>query len=178
NAWIDGEYTKITNPAFNEAAAQQWDPNYAAVKTQRATLVYRDSSYGSGRRSSVGGGTILQVVSTLQNGGILWYELSNGGWIPASVATPITTYRAPVSLRGQAKATAVQAVITAAKQQLGKPYVWNGKGPDGFDCSGLMQFVFKQALGQNIGSWTVPQETAGTQVAIKDLQPGDLVFWG
>ena len=41
-----------------------------------------------------------------------------------------------------------------------------------------MQYVFRSATGQNIGSWTVPQETAGTKVAISDLQPGDLVFWG
>lgn len=41
-----------------------------------------------------------------------------------------------------------------------------------------MQYIFRSATGQNIGSWTVPQETAGTKVAISDLQPGDLVFWG
>lgn len=41
-----------------------------------------------------------------------------------------------------------------------------------------MQYVFKQVTGQNIGGWTVPQESIGTHVSINDLQAGDLVFWG
>lgn len=70
------------------------------------------------------------------------------------------------------------AVIALAKQQIGKPYVWGAKGPSSFDCSGLMHYVFQNALGKEIGGWTVPQESAGTQVAISNLQAGDLVFWG
>lgn len=71
-----------------------------------------------------------------------------------------------------------QAVIALAKEQLGKPYVWGGKGPDGFDCSGLMHYVFANALGMEIGGWTVPQESAGTQLSVSQAQPGDLLFWG
>lgn len=71
-----------------------------------------------------------------------------------------------------------EAVIALAKQQLGKPYVWGGKGPNGFDCSGLMHYVFANALGMEIGGWTVPQESAGTQISLSQAQPGDLLFWG
>lgn len=104
--------------------------------------------------------------------------MSNGGWLPSSNVTPITTTRSKVVLNGQTKDQAIEAVIAAAKQQLGKPYVWNGKGPDNFDCSGLMQYVFRQVTGQNIGAWTVPQETAGTKVSMNDIKRGDLIFWG
>lgn len=69
-------------------------------------------------------------------------------------------------------------VIALAEQQIGKPYVWGARGPDSFDCSGLMQYVFRNALGMEIGSWTVPQESAGTIISIEDAQPGDLYFWG
>ena len=72
----------------------------------------------------------------------------------------------------------VPAVIAKLKQQLGKPYVWDGKGPNGFDCSGLMQYAIKQVTGRNIGAFTVTQEAAGTPVALNALQPGDLLFWG
>ncbi|MFD1670479.1 C40 family peptidase [Agrilactobacillus yilanensis] len=70
------------------------------------------------------------------------------------------------------------AVIALAKEQLGKPYVWGGKGPSSFDCSGLMHYVFANALGLEIGGWTVPQESAGTQISVSQAQPGDLIFWG
>lgn len=71
-----------------------------------------------------------------------------------------------------------QSVINLAMAQIGKPYVWGTKGPSSFDCSGLMNYVFKQAAGRDIGGWTVPQESAGYSVSLSSLQPGDLLFWG
>ncbi len=178
NQWIEGTYTKITNQVFDTSAAQNWDPNFAVVKVNQKASVYNDSNYKSGVKESSAAGTLLQVASTEQTGNVIWYELSNGGWIPSTVVTEMTNYRSPVTLNGKTKQQTIDAVVSAAKQQLGKPYVWNAKGPSGFDCSGLMQYVFRQATGQNIGSWTVPQETAGTKVSINQLQRGDLVFWG
>ena len=61
--------------------------------------------------------------------------------------------------------------------ELGKPYVWGATGPNSFDCSGLTQFVWRQA-GVNIPrvaaaqyAWTIP-------VPLSQLLPGDLVFYG
>lgn len=72
-----------------------------------------------------------------------------------------------------------KAVIAEASKYLGTPYVWGGRTPEGgFDCSGLMQYVFRQATGMEIGSWTVPQESAGTIIPVSEAQPGDLYFWG
>ncbi|WP_125565388.1 C40 family peptidase [Companilactobacillus insicii] len=178
NQWIDGTYTKITNEVFDQNAANTWDPNFAAIKVNKDTLVYNNDNYGSGSQGSVSAGTLLQVSSTLQESDGIWYELSSGGYIPAGVSTQITSNRAPVSLNGKSKEQTIDDIISVAKSQLGKPYVWNAKGPDSYDCSGLMQYVFRQVTGQNIGSWTVPQETAGTKVSLNQLQRGDLVFWG
>lgn len=178
NQWLEGTYLQITNEKFDQAAAEIWDPNFAAVKVNNDTTIYNNNDYNSGKKGSAYAGQTLQVDSTLQNGNVTWYEVSNGGWIPSSAATQITTYRSPIILNGKTKDQAISDVIAAAKQELGKPYVWNAKGPDSFDCSGLMQYVFRQATGQNIGSWTVPQETSGTKVALSDMKPGDLVFWG
>ena len=41
--------------------------------------------------------------------------------------------------------------IELLKQQVGKPYVWGDEGPDSFDCSGLVQYIYKNALGINFG---------------------------
>ena len=93
---------------------------------------------------------------------------------PAPTPTPTPT-PAPVTPSRQAK---IQAVISIAEQQIGKPYVWGGKGPNSFDCSGLMYYAFLNGAGVNIGGWTVPQESSGQQVSLSALQPGDLLFWG
>ncbi len=40
-----------------------------------------------------------------------------------------------------------------------------------------MYYAFLNGAGVNIGGWTVPQESSGTQVSLSALQPGDLLFW-
>lgn len=67
--------------------------------------------------------------------------------------------------------------VDIAKQYLGTPYVWGGETPDGFDCSGLMQYVYKQ-MGYDISRTTYTQINDGTAVSKSNLQPGDLVFFG
>ncbi len=178
NQWVSGQYTKVSNGVFDGSAAKVWDPNYAALEVTSDTPIYSDSSYNSNPGKTLYSGTIVEVDSTVQDGNTIWYEISDGGWLPSSSVQTITATRNPVSLNGKTKDQVIADVISSAKAQLGKPYVWNAKGPDSYDCSGLMQYVFRQATGQNIGSWTVPQETAGTKVSINDLQRGDLVFWG
>ncbi|MEG2325004.1 MAG: NlpC/P60 family protein [Enterococcus sp.] len=71
-----------------------------------------------------------------------------------------------------------QQIVNEAEKYIGTQYVWGGKDPSGFDCSGLTQYVYKQVTGENIGSWTVAQESSGTQIAVSDAQAGDLLFWG
>jgi cell wall-associated NlpC family hydrolase len=69
-------------------------------------------------------------------------------------------------------------VVAEAMKYIGTPYVWGGKTPAGFDCSGFTSYVFRQATGREIGGWTVPQESAGTRISVGEAQAGDLYFWG
>lgn len=71
-----------------------------------------------------------------------------------------------------------QNIVTEAYRHIGKPYVWGGKGPNSFDCSGLVRYVFLQVTGVNIGDYTVPQESSGKQISVSEAQAGDLYFWG
>lgn len=83
----------------------------------------------------------------------------------------------PAEVEAPAASTYGDVLATAAKY-VGTPYVWGGKTPSGFDCSGFVQYVFKEAYGIDVGSWTVPQESAGTQISVGEAQAGDLYFWG
>jgi cell wall-associated NlpC family hydrolase len=67
--------------------------------------------------------------------------------------------------------------VAIAKRYLGIPYVWGGASPTGgFDCSGLMLYVYKQ-LGITLDHYAAWQFLEGKRIAPDDLQPGDLVFW-
>jgi cell wall-associated NlpC family hydrolase len=70
----------------------------------------------------------------------------------------------------------VNAVISAARAQLGKPYSWGAAGPDSFDCSGLTLWAWR-AGGVSLPHYTGAQYGATRHVSISDLQPGDLVFY-
>lgn len=71
----------------------------------------------------------------------------------------------------------VGAVIAYAQAQLGKPYGWGASGPDSFDCSGLTMMAWRQA-GVYLSHYTGAQWAETSRVAISDLRPGDLVFYG
>ncbi len=68
--------------------------------------------------------------------------------------------------------------IQAAESQLGVPYVWGGETPGvGFDCSGLVQWSWRQA-GVSLPRTSGAQFEATTQIPLADIQPGDLLFYG
>jgi cell wall-associated NlpC family hydrolase len=69
-------------------------------------------------------------------------------------------------------------VVNYALKFIGVPYVWGGNSPaTGFDCSGLMQYVYAH-FGIVIDRTTYSQVTNGYEVSKDQLQPGDLVFFG
>lgn len=68
-------------------------------------------------------------------------------------------------------------LVAYAKQFLGTPYKWGGTGPLGFDCSGLMQYIYKNVAGVNLPRISAAQAQAGPRVSLDQLQPGDMVAW-
>lgn len=70
-----------------------------------------------------------------------------------------------------------QAVVAEAKQFLGVPYVWGGESPSGFDCSGLVQYVYGK-LGVSLPRTSEEQALQGVPVtSLAAAKPGDLVFF-
>ncbi|HVS84071.1 MAG TPA: C40 family peptidase, partial [Gaiellaceae bacterium] len=86
---------------------------------------------------------------------------------PGLVSSP-----AAVANTGGGHAEAAQIAL----RYLGIPYVWGGASTSGFDCSGLVMYVYAQ-LGISLPHYTVSQWDATIPVAYSDMQPGDLVFF-
>ena len=86
------------------------------------------------------------------------------------------SYAFPVGLASYGQSN---GVVSIAAQYLGIPYKWAGASPvTGFDCSGLVQYVYAQ-LGVSLPHNTVAQWNSANVVSVprNQLQPGDLVFF-
>ncbi len=67
-------------------------------------------------------------------------------------------------------------VVQLAMRYVGRPYVWGGASPGGFDCSGFVMYVYAR-LGIALPHNAARQYAHGTQVGRDQLRPGDLVFF-
>ncbi len=80
--------------------------------------------------------------------------------------------------RNRNKNQKLNKIVSLAKREVGKPYVWGATGPNAFDCSGLAQYVYRNAARRNITRTTYTQVKQGHRVSLRHLKKGDLLFWG
>ena len=95
---------------------------------------------------------------------------------PAVPGADLLDAAAPEAAIPAAPPSRYGGVVGIAMQYLGVPYVWGGAGPNGFDCSGLVAYVYAQ-IGVSLPHHAASDYSLGTPVAQSDLQPGDLVFF-
>jgi cell wall-associated NlpC family hydrolase len=86
------------------------------------------------------------------------------------------TYTGPLPPLPENASDIVKKIIAYAYAQIGKPYIWGGTGPTGYDCSGLMMMAYRSA-GVSIPRVTFTQWPFGVHVPGGTEQPGDLVFF-
>jgi len=116
-----------------------------------------------------------RVVATGTGDGY-WIIQQNG---TATAYGDATTRTPPPQALLFSAVTPGDRAVLFAFQQLGKPYIWGGNGPVGYDCSGLALASWVHGAGIGFARVADDQyETAGTPVALNDLVAGDLVFWG
>ncbi|MCC8362204.1 C40 family peptidase [Lysobacter sp. A6] len=72
----------------------------------------------------------------------------------------------------------ISNVMGKALTLLGTPYRWGGESTDGFDCSGLVGYVYRTVLGMDLPRVSRQMATTGEAVERSALVPGDLVFFG
>jgi cell wall-associated NlpC family hydrolase len=132
-------------------------------------------------------GTTVEVNSAPTAGptGIMWYQVSTQGltgWMMAQylVQADGPAAQAPVAQQAaetsQASGTGATAV-SIALQYVGYRYVYGGSSPRGFDCSGLVYYVYHTRLGMAVGRDTDAQLGSGTRVSRANLQPGDILIF-
>ncbi len=93
------------------------------------------------------------------------------------VATMLAAAAAFGTVSGCTGLHAGKDVVSLAAAEEGKPYVWAAAGPNSFDCSGLVQYVFREA-GRSMPRVAQSQYNATFHIPASRAVRGDLVFWG
>jgi len=117
---------------------------------------------------------VLQWASTYAAGGFTIADTNQAGTAGAAGGQSCTensvlaSFVAPNAIVGQA--------VAYAEDQLGKPYLFGGTGPDAFDCSGLVMMAYR-AAGVDIARTSQQQWATLPHVPANKVEPGDLVFF-
>ncbi|MBW9174023.1 C40 family peptidase, partial [Clostridium estertheticum] len=131
------------------------------------------------RKTAATGNNIIGIINPTNN--INLYGTLNGyykikynntwGYIDKSyvITSKVTT---PVASTASQK----KSLIANADKLIGIPYIWGGTTTRGFDCSGLVQYIYK-SIGVNLPRTTYQQVGEGSAVSINNLEVGDLVFF-
>ena len=97
---------------------------------------------------------------------------------PAAPAAPAPAPAAPAAPASSGAGPKIQSILATADKFIGTPYLWGGTTPDGFDCSGFVQYVYQQN-GYSITRTTYTQwDNDGTFVNWEEMKPGDLMYFG
>lgn len=166
-------------------------PETGKVASGGASLNVRSgpgTSYS--RIGSLRDGTQVELLE--QEGG--WYRIRSGalmGYVFAEYVLPEEEAQAepvpaaaedgqapalPPEAEAQAEPSKGEQVAAYAETLLGKPYVYGGSGPNGFDCSGFVYYVYGH-FGVTLNRGASGQMSNGKAVEREELRPGDLVFF-
>ncbi len=119
--------------------------------------------------STLNNGTRLSVLGVYGN----WYKVQYSGGI-GYVYSDYFALNGGVSEGSTPASDAGQLIVDTAMKYMGTPYVWAGTSPSGFDCSGLVYYVYKEC-GYTINRTAASIYENGQYVEIDNLQVGDAV---
>ena len=170
--WVSGSYLTTGVVEYTSTDNSTSQTSYKATVNTDSLNMRKGAGTSYSVITKLSKGTVVDVLESASNG---WKKIktSNGtiGWVSGSYLA-----NGVVEQPSTPSTNKVQAVIDLAHKQLGKPYVWGAEGPNSFDCSGLIYYVYKNAAGITLPRTSSAQYSAGVAVSRSNLKAGDLIF--
>lgn len=160
-SWVDGYYV---------------DEEGRQVKNQRVGDYYVGKNGKKVTNGWVNGYYVNAAGKVLKN---QWYKGTylglNGKRIKGMKVAPGRTAVNGACINGSK--SDLKRLVAIAKKEVGKPYIWGGNGPEGYDCSGFVNYCYR-SLGYSLPRTTYYLDDSGVKIDasdIKEWQVGDLL---
>lgn len=180
--------SSVTSESSSSAASSTTPSSSAAqsssaAKSVASTVSSSVASSATPKSSAVAVKTAYSTSSTQ----------SSTATKPSSAAKTTVTSAASSSSKTTASSASTKTTTTSSSSALTSgsvvslavkldnaniPYVWGGSTLSGMDCSGLVDYVYKNAEGISLPHNTIALESYVTTESVSAAQPGDLIFWG
>ena len=173
----------VTTGSSSTAASTNTASSTSTTASSQAPKAKKSTTTNTSSNSNTSTSVNTQSQSTASNSSASTTTNTNTAASNANTAAANSSQavsQAPTASTSTATTTAsasTSAITSYALTFLGVPYVWGGTTPSGFDCSGLVQYVYSH-FGINLGRTTYTQQYAGTKISVASAQAGDLYFWG
>lgn len=178
----------VTTGSSSTAASTNTASSTSTTASSQAPKAKKNATTNTSSNSNTSTSANTQSQSTASNSSASTTTNTNTAASNANTTSSTNTAasssqavsQAPTASTSTATTTAsasASAITSYALTFLGVPYVWGGTTPSGFDCSGLVQYVYSH-FGINLGRTTYTQQYAGTKISVASAQAGDLYFWG
>lgn len=109
--------------------------------------------------------------------GAPWYQVEFDGLTGWIIGEYLSAGSSEASIAAVSQSSIGSAIVYAAMQYTGVPYVWGGTDPSGFDCSGFTWYVLSEVMGYDYPRPMEDQVVSGYYVSAGELMPGDVVYF-
>ncbi|PSL40678.1 peptidoglycan endopeptidase LytE [Planomicrobium soli] len=188
-AAINSNTNSVTQAATNQSVTIGYNLDVEQVASSKATKISGTYKFKHTSNVRQDAGTKYKKVALAKKGAKAtvshkkkvgsqtWYKVkvgSKSGWVLSTLVTKSTTKKASSKVKKASNSSSNSKIVSEALALKGTPYVFGGTTTRGFDCSGFIQYAYKQA-GKSISRTTLSIYSETKKVS--SPQPGDLVFF-
>lgn len=156
-----------TNAAITTSSEASWGETKASAVTAEAPAVEETTTAAETAATTVQTTTTTAAETTGTAADTTTTTTEQAATATSSSTSTASTATASASASG---------IAAYAMQFVGSPYVYAGSSPSGFDCSGLVSYVYA-AFGISLPHSSSTIRAAGTVVSASAAQPGDVIWW-
>jgi len=165
----DDTFTRVSDEELNN-----WIQTEKLIFTENYGLLHSEKNSNSEIVTDLTGGNILKKITQTKTHTQVELADKRSGWLPNSTLTPLSKWK-------ENNRPNAEELLKTAQRFMGVPYLWGGTSFKGVDCSGFTKMTYFShgvQLPRDASQQVNVGQVVETDITLKNLEPGDLLFFG